>query len=128
MSMSDETWPWYALQTKQKHWTRPDKPDALSLFERIKTLSAAAVFFRGRRGCFTHFSSVMISLWPVYCRARRRARSLASELKFKKGGKGYFELLSHHKTHRYKPHMSPGTVRCSHSHYETDTCSLIPVI
>lgn len=31
----------------------------------------------------TYFSKVMISLWPVYCRASRRARSLASELKFK---------------------------------------------
>lgn len=46
----------------------------------------------------SYFCSVMISLWPVYCHASRRARSLASELRFK-GGKGYRELLSHYKIH-----------------------------
>lgn len=52
----------------------------------------------------TYFSSVMISLWPVNCHARRRARSLASELRVKGGGvKGQLELLSHHKAHRRSP-------------------------
>lgn len=33
----------------------------------------------------THFSNVMMSLWPVYCQASLRARSLASELKVRRG-------------------------------------------
>ena len=59
--------------------------------------------WRGSRS--TYFSNVMMSLWPLYCHASRRARSLASELRFKRG-KGYSELLSHHKIHSRGPLIS----------------------
>lgn len=44
---------------------------------------AAPGVFEQWRGSSTHLSNVMMSLWPLYCCASRRARSLASELKFK---------------------------------------------
>lgn len=74
--MRDERWPWYALQTKQTF--------------RLPLWSLTHVACEQRALADTYFSSVMISLWPVYCHARRRARSLASELRFKKrrGGQG----------------------------------------
>lgn len=53
-------------------------------------LESAASVKQSRRlgGGATYFSRVMMSSWPVKCRARRRARSLASELRFR-GGKGH---------------------------------------
>lgn len=82
MSMSEETWPWYALQEE----TGRDWP-----------LESTAPG-RRLRGGVTYFSRVMMSRWPVKWRARRSARSLASELHIR-GAKGHCELLSHQRTH-----------------------------
>lgn len=82
MSMSEETWPWYALQEE----TGRDWP-----------LESTAPG-RRLRGGVTYFSRVMMSRWPVKWRARRSARSLASELQIR-GAKGHCELLSHQRTH-----------------------------
>lgn len=82
MSMSEETWPWYALQAKTgRDW-----------------LPGSTTPRRRFRGGATYCSRVMMSRWPVKRRASRSARSLASELQLR-GGKGHSELLSHQRTH-----------------------------
>lgn len=67
-------------------------------------------------GVNTYFSSVMMSLWPVYCSARRSARSLASELKVR----GARVTLSYSVTtkHTGEAVSTSVTVWCFTSHYE----------
>lgn len=83
--MSDETWPWYALQTEHSEPVFHVVYTTYTDFQHSSRL--IRLRFPARRRLFSHsstyFSRVMTSLWPVYWRARRRARSLASELKFK---------------------------------------------
>lgn len=113
--MSDDTWPWYALQTKQtgtkakdqisqfsqlqyqvecetiKAWMyiktelfSPYKKSITSqINDRFSFCTAPGALRKKPSGGSTYFSNVTISRWPVYCHARRSARSLASELKFK---------------------------------------------
>ena len=102
MSMSDETWPWYALQTKttqvadQTGQFQRQQNQSRHLIDSLnkRTFTShyhfyALLVWHGTRffsfwpNSNTHFSNVMTSLWPLYCLASRRARSLASELKFR---------------------------------------------
>ena len=98
MSMSDETWPWYALQTKKTQARDPNQFTQLQYkvedYKYMALWSQRQLFFllmwhsiggviEQSPSSITYFWRVMISLWPLYCHARRRARSLASDLKFK---------------------------------------------
>lgn len=77
----------------------------------------------------THFSNVMTCLWPVYCHARRRARSLASELKFKRARVTLsYSVTTKHTGEAMDITSTSATVWCFTSHNEDKSGDTYPLV